>query len=313
MPDAVETMAYHGETPWHGLGNKLKARASVETMKVESGLDWDVGLAPVQFEAYRRGLIDAKGYFVLYRKKDGRVYDIVGSVYKPIQNEQVLAFFKEYVEAGDMHLETAGSLNDGRQVWALARMDKHFTLPGKDRVEGYVLLMNPHQYGKAMVVKFTSVRVVCWNTLTAALHDGATSIKLWHNVEFTAEVQQEAKRRLGIAKEKLEIMEAAADRLVRLEMTPDEALDVIVHVLKDDPKKPGRVAKRMVELFSGAGLGATLPSAIGTGWGVLNAVTQYTDWEYGRTANRRLTRSWFGGGEVVKRKALTELLARAPK
>jgi hypothetical protein len=74
-----------------------------------------------------------------------------------------------------------------------------------------------------------------------------------------------------------------------------------------------RATKRVKELFDGQGLGANLASADGTAWGLLNAVTQYTDHEYGRSGpDARLTRAWFGEGERVKRRALTALLEEVP-
>lgn len=317
MPDKVQTMAYVGETPWHGKGKPVKKNTTTDEMLVDSGLDWPVELADVEYTNVMNKRLKAAGFKVMYRGDTGEVFDIVGGIYQPTQNREVLHFFKEYVETGEMTLATAGSLSGGKQVWAQANMEASFMLPGKDEVKGYVLLMNPHQYGKGMIAKFCATRVVCWNTMTAALGEAGGSVKIWHNRKFDEEAQQDAKRKLGIARERFDAFKEQATRLSLLELTVEQAVEVAAFAFKADPKKPlkeqGRTVKRIITLYEGEGKGASLKSAAGTGWGLLNAVTQYLDWEYGRTQDRRLVHAWMGGGEAVKRRAMGELLELAPK
>lgn len=319
MPANVETMAYHkAEVPWHGLGNPVGDRTGVDEMLTAAKLDWEVALASVQFRhldaaGKRRQATDEK-HNVLYRADTLDVLDVVGPRYVPFQNREVLEFFREYVEAGDMRLETAGSLNGGQHIWALAKMDEAFeVLVPDDRVEGYVLLMNPHLYGKSAVVKFTGVRVVCYNTLTAALGDGRGSLKLWHTREFNDDLREEAKRRLGIAREQLEAYRRDAELLATLDLTDEQAVRVAASVMGGDPTDPDydeqpRATRRVLDLYAGAGKGSQLVSAKGTAWGLFNAVTQYVDHEYGWSPNNRLTYAWLGSGETRKRKTLTALL-----
>lgn len=324
MPANVETMAYAGETPWRGLGHPVDEATTVDEMLVAAELDWPVETARVSFnlkdpETGRWTSRTDEKHNVLYRATDGQVLDVVGPRYVPFQNEQILEFFREYVEAGEMHLETAGSLDDGRTIWALAKMDEAFTVQvPDDRVEGYVLLVNPHQYGKSAEVKFTGVRVVCWNTLTAALREGGrkSSLRLWHTREFNETLRNEAKRRLGIAREQLEAYQRDAELLASLDVSDETALRVIATVMRGDPDQPepehqNRRTLRVFDLFKGEGLGSHLSSAEGTAWGVFNAVTQYQDHEYGRSRENRLKNAWLGGGERVKQRTLDELLALA--
>jgi phage/plasmid-like protein (TIGR03299 family) len=311
MPANVETMAYAGQTPWHGMGNAIKKGAPVEDVLVDAGLAWPVEIAHVEYSFDGRRHTD-RSHQVMFRGDTGEVFDVVGPDYTPFQNDQVLDFFREYVEAGEMWIETAGSLNNGRDIWALAKMDESFNLAGKDKVEGYVFLMNPHRYGKGAVAKFTSVRVVCWNTFQMALRGGGDSIRLWHNREFNAEMREEAKQKLGIARDQMEAFKKNAVKLTRIELTPQQVIDVAAKVMRGSPGKPreeqNRRTERVIELYEGAGLGAKLGSAEGTAWGLLNAVTQYIDHEYGRTQNNRLTYSWIHGGAGVKQRAMEELL-----
>lgn len=323
MSAAVETMAYAGQTPWHGLGNQIQPGISAEQMLTEAGLDWGVETAKAKWE-YR----DADGKKrqrtsddtrILFRTDTGADLSMVGKRYQPFQNREVLEFFQEYVAAGDAVIETAGSLQGGRYIWALADLKTGFdvgTTKSPDKVQGKVLLMNPHAYGKAAVLKMTEVRVVCMNTLTSALKDGSESVRLWHNASFDENRQDEAKRRLGIAREQLEGAEQEAQMLVNLEVTPPTAIRIAAQIMGGNTdileyEEQNRRTQRVLDLYNGDGIGANLATAKGTGWGLLNAVTQYFDHEYGRSASNRLSNSWLGNGESTKRRTKTELLKLA--
>lgn len=308
-------MAYvkrtQADVPWHGLGNPVQPGVSIEKMAIEAKLEWGVGLTPVLFQAHGKTWRDNR-HNVMYREDSNMVLDIVGPNYVPVQNAEVLEFFREYVETGDMDMETAGSLQNGKIVWALAKMNQNFFLNGDDEVRGYVLLMNPHQYGKGMVVKFTPIRVVCYNTLTMALHSGG-GLKLWHNQKFDTAAQREAKIRLGLAREKLDVFREDAEKLVNAVLDEAVAINLLNEVFgSDNLDKPVEeqtpTVQRVMALYGGLGYGATLPTAQSTAWGLLNATTQYFDHEYGRSADNRLTNAWMGGGEVKKRKMFEALL-----
>lgn len=317
MPANVETMAYRyasdADIPWHGLGNRIEQGISVDNMLTAAGLNWGVKTAPVKF--YPKGEKTARTVTsrnVLYRDDTNAVLDIVGPQYVPTQNVQVLDFFREYVEAGDMHLETAGSLDGGKYIWALAKMGDGFTLPGKDDVQGHLLLMNPHLYGKGLIAKFCAIRVVCWNTLTMALQEAGPSIQLWHTREFDEDRQQEAKARLGIARTALAAFKHNATLLTKLRLDPIDATKIIAKVLNTPTDRPlddqPPTVKRIITLWQGEGKGSTLASSEGTAWGLLNGLTEYFDHEYGKTVNARMRNAWLGRGEVTKRRLMTELV-----
>jgi phage/plasmid-like protein (TIGR03299 family) len=317
MPANVETMAFIGEVPWHGLGEFIpeKERKNIAKIAERAGLNWNVETSQplsFQFENKRRKV----RMRAMYRSDTGEELDCVGPGYVPFQNAQVLEFFKEYLDTGDMVIETAGSLNGGKQIWALGRMNMSFTLgPNRkpDKTEGYILLMNPHVYGRGMVAKFTAVRVVCWNTLTAALRGEGDSIKLWHNREFDDNMRQEAKERLGIARERMEALEQTANDLAVFPLEEDAVVMLATKHFGGDKIKLSRPATRVIDLFKGQAKGALLPSAKGTAWGFLSAVTQYLDHEYGRTANSRISRSWNGSHDSKKRGVMSDLVAAHAK
>jgi phage/plasmid-like protein (TIGR03299 family) len=309
-------MAYVGQegTPWHGLGTPITEGMSPKEILKAASLTWLVRRKPVQFTGDDGQLKQDLEHQVLYRSDTNAVLDITGKGYVPSQNHEVMQFFQAYVEAGNMFIDTAGALDCGKRVWVLAKMDDTFKLPGNDHINGYVLLMNPHQYGKGMVGKMTAVRVVCHNTIMAALRGGGASIKVWHNREFTEQRQREAQEQLGIARERFAALKADAIKLAKTALEPADALEVFALVTGNDPKKPKDeqppTVNRLMQLFEGAGLGAELVSAKGTAWGALNAVTQWVDHEYGRSQNARLHNAWLGRGDIMKREALELLLQR---
>lgn len=299
-------MAYRGnEKPWHGLGQQIPDDVTDprEILKI-AALDWSVSLRPALY-ADQLGALHETSHQVIVRDDTNRQLGMAGKIYKPIQNEQVLRFFSEYAETGELVIDTVGSLMDGKVIWALAKMNMGFTLPGNDIVNGYVLLSNPHMYGKAATAKFTLVRVVCWNTITAALRDGRDASRIWHTREWDETRQQQVKQQLGIARDQLDRARAIAELLVSITVPVEDATEITEAVFAD------RATDRIVSLYQGDGIGAGLESASGTAWGLLNATTQYLDWERGRSDNSRLFHSWFGGGETQKLEMIREIAASA--
>jgi hypothetical protein len=115
----VETMAYAGEVPWHGLGEKVEENLTPTEMLEAAGLDWTVSRRAM-FTTQEPGTNQTEGtlttsdYGVLVRDSDNKVLGPCGKNYIPVQNEQVFSFFDKFVKAGDMTMGTAGSLNGGR-------------------------------------------------------------------------------------------------------------------------------------------------------------------------------------------------------
>ena len=108
MPADIETMAWTGQKPWHGLGHEVGKDITPEQMIVAAELDWNVSKTPFQNPVTKES---SENYFVLVRDSDGKELSPCGHQYVPVQNRQALGFFKKFTESGDMTLETAGSLD----------------------------------------------------------------------------------------------------------------------------------------------------------------------------------------------------------
>lgn len=308
MAHQVETMAYAGETPWHGLGVPVSNDLTPAQMMQKAGLDWTVHEVEsfVEFNGNRI----PTGQKALVRSSDARVLTNVGPDWKPVQNEQAFEFFAEYVFAGNMEMNTAGSLRDGQMVWALAKVKDSFDLFGGDQVDSYLLFSNPHQYGKSIDVRFTPIRVVCNNTLSLSLGmEAERQVKVGHRVQFNAD---EVKQALGIATEKLATYKEMAQYLGSKRFSMDKLIEYYNTIYPRTSDKRVQDKKLSVETLSRNAKQCldvleTQPGsefAEGSWWQAYNSVTYITDHVQGRNADNRLYSSWFGGNQARKKNAL---------
>lgn len=297
MAHEVEQMAYAGAVPWHGLGKEVSDDLSIEEMLVAAGLDWEVMVEQAEHRGQK-----VPDHFWLVRSSDHKILDSCGNRYKPTQNAQAFEFFREFLEAGEAKLQTAGSLKEGKYVWGLASLDFRFTLDGGDKNEGYVLVGCPHEQGKSLLIKRTMIRVVCANTLTAALRDGNGAFRFVHRSKFGKTAIAKAKRILGLARDDMREFEQQAKMMVEHEikmsqfvsivapiMMPKATPDQIMDWVKDPD--PDNFSPRLKAIYNSY---MNAPGATpGNAWGVLNAVTHYADHVASRTQDQRLFNAWF--------------------
>ncbi|MBN9407511.1 MAG: DUF932 domain-containing protein [Burkholderiales bacterium] len=314
----VQTMAYANETPWHGLGNRLAPKQSLEVWTRSAGMDWSIEEAEVRYVAGNQNLGSIHAFpqqKVLYRSDTKAPLSVVSNRFSVVQPAAVLEFFRDLTEIGGYELETAGVLKEGRKLWALARTGQSATLKGKDDVHGYLLLATACDGTLATTAQFTSVRVVCNNTLAIALGQGQGAVKVPHRSQFDAEA---VKRQLGIATSSWSGFMARMNALAARKVTDEQAEAFFKRVLTYTTLDPAshlvmsvneRALKTVQELYGGAGKGSTLPSAAGTAWGLLNGVTEFVDHHRrARSDDHRLDAAWFGAGASLKQRAWDEAM-----
>lgn len=306
MAHMVETMAYAGEVPWHGLGVKVPNDLAPAQMLEKAGLDWTVQKIP----AFAN--VDGKqvsiGKSALVRSMDNSILDVVSNDWNPVQNQEAFEFFDEYCRAGDMEMHTAGSLRDGQVVWALAKVKEYFELFKGDKVESFLLFTNPHRFGQCIDVRFTPIRVVCNNTLSLSLSQKSEhQVKVNHRSVFNSD---DVKETLGIATGKLQKYKEMAEFLGSKRYTNDTVKEyfnkifpVLVYNKEKGPqrKEVSKSASRALEVIH------TQPGAKfaeGSWWQAFNTVTYLTDHEIGKSADTRLASAWFGPNRALKVKAL---------
>lgn len=315
----VQSMAYVNATPWHGLGNQLAANQPLEVWAHQAGMNWRIEEAEVRFVSGTAGTTLGSIHAfpeqkVLYRSDTKAPLSVVSARYNVVQPAEILEFYRDLVDAGGYELETAGVLKDGKKLWALAKTGQCATLKGRDRVNGYLLLATAADGTMATTAQFTSVRVVCNNTLAVALGDSTGAVKVPHRSQFDA---QAVKRQLGIAisswdgfmarmkaLSERKINDAAADAFFRRVLTyPTTGTGTAVLATNDS------AVKTVQELFAGRGRGAEMASAAGTAWGLLNSVTEFVDHQRrARSDDHRRDAAWFGAGATLKQKAFEEAM-----
>jgi phage/plasmid-like protein (TIGR03299 family) len=237
---------------------------------------------------------------------------VVSPRYQVVQPTEVLHFYKDLVEAGGFELETAGVLKGGKKLWALARTGQETLLRGNDRVKAYLLLATSCDGSMCTTAQFTSVRVVCNNTLQMAVGDSTGAVKVPHSTKFDPQAVKEA---LGLGLSGWDQFMANIKQLSQRPISATEAAQYFGDVLGEqvldmDNPAVSRAMQQVTALYSGAGMGSLLAGSRGTAWGLLNAVTEFVDHQRrARSQDYRLDSAWFGQGAQLKGKALNQAMA----
>lgn len=341
MAHQVETMAFVGQTPWHGLGNQLSQNQPIELWAQQAGMDWRIESSNVSYMAKNeRGqsiLMPYEEQRVLYRSDTHEPLSVVSQRYQEVQPMEILEFYRDLTEQAGFELETAGVLKGGRKFWALARTGQSAALKSKDVSNGYILLATACDGTLATTAQFTNVRVVCNNTLSIAIrgqNSGEGVVKVPHSTKFDAE---KIKQQLGVSiktwdehmyemkqlsQRKVTQQEAAAYFDAVFNNTTMSATDqeesIIQYYLKaasmvkksNSKSEPnGRAMSKAMEMFNGHGRGAELSSAKNTAYGLLCSITEFVDHERrAMSRDHRLNSAWFGMGATIKQRGLEEAL-----
>jgi phage/plasmid-like protein (TIGR03299 family) len=310
-------MAYVDAEPWHGLGNKLSPKQPIEVWQREAGMNWTIEETDVLYSVsggigiHLRSNPEAK---VLFRSDTFTPLSVVSKRYNVVQPHDVLEFYRDLVSVGGFELETAGVLKGGKKLWALAKTGQETLLRGDDRIKAYLLLATSCDGTLATTAQFTSVRVVCNNSLQLAVSDTNGSVRVPHSTQFDA---ASVKQQLGLGLSAWEHFITDIKALSERKLNKFEAMNYLVNVLGDPgvplADQPNQKALQAVHgLYLGGGKGSELASANGTLWGLLNGVTEYVDQHRrARSQDYRLDSAWFGQGAAIKEKAFHEAMKLA--
>ena len=220
MAAEVETMFYTREKPWHGLGTLVaEAPESREALRI-AGLNWKVLQEPVYTE--NDELI--QGYKANVRDSDRKILGVVTDRYKVIQNEEAFAFTDALLGEG-VRYETAGSLQEGRRVWLLARLPREYIIAG-ERISPYMVFSNTHDGSGAVKTALTPIRVVCNNTLNLALRTAKRSWSMIHTGDISGKIE-EAKNTLLLADEYMTALGQEFEDLRKIKLSEKQVLDYI--------------------------------------------------------------------------------------
>ena len=279
--------------PWDGIGVEVNGSLSSREMLYKAKLDWEVSKIPSQRP-------------------------------KSHSNQETFRFYKAYFDSGNAEIDTIGSLDGSRIIWALARLNENFTLPGGDELKGYILLASRHEDREKIEIQFLTLRSACNSMLKISSKARPTVKNSFRRVfkstlpflsesaqRFDEEMTQKANTTIEMGRTAISNFAKTAQNLVDKNVNEKIAEKYMTEVFKPDPlKNEGKAAeeqakknaKSALDAF-GSAPGQNLESTQMTAWGLLTAVT-YTADRLGKTPDSRLRQSWFGPNAKIKKRAL---------
>ena len=220
MAANVETMFSVREKPWHGLGKiVMEAPTSKDALRL-AGLDWNVVQEPIYTEFKEV----VEGYKANVRDSDRKVLGVVSDRYKVVQNADAFSFTDELLGKG-VRYETAGSLQEGKKVWLLARLPREYIIGG-ERISPYLVFSNTHDGSGSVKVAITPVRVVCNNTLNLALARAKRSWSTNHIGDISGKME-DARNTLQLANRYMVELGKGIEQLQRIKLSDKQVLEFV--------------------------------------------------------------------------------------
>jgi phage/plasmid-like protein (TIGR03299 family) len=306
MAHEVESMAYMGDVPWHGLGVPIidpQDAVHWDRFLVAAGADWEVE----KIETVTADTHEPTGHFAIRRKTDGKVLGNVGRKFNPLQNADAFKWFQPFLDSGMAKFECGGSLRDGAIIWALAKVDGvNATVRKGDPISSYILLSHGHDGFHCVRAGFTPIRVVCMNTLRMATGDVDSQLvrfkhtaKLQDNLTALSDVMDLAVQEFHATVEQYKMLADKGINQADVEKYVKKVFDINEEEDNEISTKTENKLARIYELtYNGRG------NTGKTYWDAYNGITEHLSYEAGRGESTRLYSLWFGPGAELNKKAL---------
>lgn len=313
-----------GEKAWHGLGTYVENAMTAEECMQLARMDWEVEKRPLFVEEPDESDADdvvfseITGWSAATRSDTGDVLSIVTDSYQIVQNRECFNFFDSIIDRGEAIYETAGVLGKGERIFLTAKLPSDIVVKGDvDVVNNYILLTNSHDGTSALQAGFTSIRVVCNNTLTAALNGGMkNAIKLRHTTNIK-QMLSEAAEVMGIASQYTKDLNQYFNQMAKVKINDKQLRAYIEKVMNPRAEQLTKAEKEefskqfvktvdSVMEFALTNDTQTTKATKGTVWGAYNAISGY----YGhvkdhKTATARMNDIVFGQGDQRIKQAFT--------
>jgi len=313
------SFASHSEKAWHGLGQIVEtAMTSEEAIKL-ANLDYQVDKAMVSFISNQEMTYhDVDGYYATYRTDTKQCLGLVKSRYEIVQNQDAFAFFDAIIDRGEAIFETAGALGNGERIFLSAKLPDDFEVGG-EKIEKYIMLTNSHDGTSSVIAGFTNVRIVCNNTLQAALSSLSNKVSISH-ISGAKDRIKEASKVMGIQSKYNQEVGDIFNRMVDRKMTEGEINDFITKVMtpeylqvaknKEEEKEMSTRLKNTIDAtlqFTLTHSTQTTESANMTLWGAYNGISGYFNYiKPFKNGEDKFKSQIFGQGNVKMLKAFNE-------
>ena len=302
-----------------GMPFRYKGAVNVEDCKTaedvmsSAGLNWNVSKCelvakmPIHInQADTNGFIhginnyvECPNAFATYRTDYNIPLGIVKERYTPVQNTEAFNFFNNAIGKNKALWQTAGFFGNGERIFVSAKLPKNIFVQD-DVIENYLVFTTSHDGSSGVKILFTPIRIVCENTLNAAISSSTNYISFRHtksvhnNLDITAEILETCNNKIANLQEQFILMkkikmtdEKAQQTFANVVLTDDEQFRIkqtghtISQIITRDwraindaqisMKKVNVIAEMNNYYFDGIGQ----RELVGTGYGVYNAVNGY--------------------------------------
>ncbi len=278
------------EKAWHNLGTVIENYPTSAEAIIHAGLDFEVLKRP-NLHPLPSGIniISDNSYYTFRTDTEAILGDKLGRDYEVVQNTEVFSFFDGIVGGKDGILyETAGALGNAETIFITAKLPDYIRVGRNDCIEKYLLLTSSHDGSGSITIAFTPVRVVCRNTLNAALRNHTNCIKIRHTASATEKLK-EAHKMLGISNHlsieleaifnqwsRIRITDPEVKRLIQLAMVPNNEVYDKLKAGRED-ELSSHYTNMVSSIFDYAMTSPTQQEATtkGTLFGTYNSVTGY--------------------------------------
>lgn len=319
-----------GKAAWHGAGIVLPDESlTVERVfELVPELASDVKQVPMFLGSIDPGpigqtpqypLVQLPDHFANVRVLDGKPLGVVGHRYRILQNRDAFEFVSDIVDSGQAIIKTAGTLRGGSTIWFLCQIPDEIVVGGLDteRIQTYLLISNSHDGSSAVTVAIVHVRVVCTNTLTAALSGAPRTYKIRHTASVDGKVAA-ARDALGIAFKQTEKLSEVGQKLLNSSFSDEQFDEFLQQLVPDQKAKDGSLSKNpprvRAQIKHGYFNVPDLSDIRGTRWGAVQSVAQWADhkatFKSSRTSRAAENRfSSLTGGSNITSKAFDLVLS----
>jgi len=313
-----DSAVYYKQKAWHGLGTVVDDTLALNRALEMAGLDWSV----TQTSGIYADGCWTDQYNGIVREDTGSVLGVVSPQYQVVQNEEVFRLAEYFSDVATV--ESAGSIRDGRNCYLLLHQDS-FDASANDPVDRYMAMFWGHDGKSSIVVKPTSIRVVCKNTMDMALAENTQNkLTIKHHGDVDAKMQ-EAKDIISQYRETGNLFRHTVESLARRTISHDALrrffFDVYQHMNGEIPTQPTTPEEEKAHTKAVATI-ATWDNTFeresvdnpASPWLAINAVTnhiQHNQSARGRKATvaSRAYSNLNGKGSVDSRKVMRHALA----
>ena len=315
---------------WHRMGEEMQPGQSIDAWAKAAGLGFSAVKVPaiaalegVQFDhidSSKRFLPVANRAFVV-RSDTGGVLGYVSGEgeaqgYQIVQPNDVLQWFERYISVDDrFKLDVAGSLDDGRRIWATALYNGGIDVAG-EKHSARVLMSTTFDGSGATINQATMTRVVCQNTLRMAHADGRAMIRTRHSTKFDA---ARVGRELSQLASGFAEFKKIGDAMAQVEMAKDQVsnffkacLDIPFDAKREDIST--RKSNQFADLNRAYRTSIQEGAPQGSVWAALQSITRYADHDRSVKSGdvgesvARFQSAQFGSGDALKGKAMGLLM-----